>query len=159
YSLFLLVLLLKTKVAAKYRDIAERASANRWLQAAVFAPLFALTFALLTLPLDVYSEYLSRSYGLSVQSWTSAFLDWSKGQILLCLLAILLVRLLYAMIRKSPRGWWFYFWLISMPLTVFLVFLQPYVFDPMFHKFEPLQQKDPALTAALEKMVQRGGQD
>ena len=27
----------------------------------------------------------------------------------------------------------------------------------MFHKFEPLQQKDPALTASLEKMVQRAG--
>jgi Zn-dependent protease with chaperone function len=32
------------------------------------------------------------------------------------------------------------------------------VIDPLFHKFEPLQQKDPALTAALEQMVQRAGQ-
>ena len=29
----------------------------------------------------------------------------------------------------------------------------------MFHRFEPLAQKDPALTAALEKMVQRAGEN
>ena len=29
----------------------------------------------------------------------------------------------------------------------------------MFHKFEPLQQKDPALVASLEQMVQRAGQN
>ena len=31
--------------------------------------------------------------------------------------------------------------------------------DPMFHKFEPLQTKDPALTAEMEKMVKHAGQD
>ena len=29
----------------------------------------------------------------------------------------------------------------------------------MFHNFEPLAQHDPALTASLEQMVQRAGQD
>ena len=29
----------------------------------------------------------------------------------------------------------------------------------MFHKFEPLAQKDPALTVALEKVVQRAGEN
>jgi Zn-dependent protease with chaperone function len=61
-------------------------------------------------------------------------------------------------IRSSPRRWWFYFWLISLPIAVLLVFLQPLVVDPMFHKFEPLSVKDPALTASLEQMVQRAGQ-
>jgi STE24 endopeptidase len=42
---------------------------------------------------------------------------------------------------------------------VVLVFLQPLVVDPMFHKFEPLQQKDPELTASLERMAQRAGQN
>jgi len=61
-------------------------------------------------------------------------------------------------IRKSPRRWWLYFWLVSLPIILALAFLQPLVVDPMFHKFEPLQQKNPALTAELEKMVQRAGQ-
>ena len=70
---------------------------------------------------------------------------------------IILIYLLYAVIRRSPRRWWFYFWLVSLPLGLLLVFAQPLVIDPLFHKFEPLEQKDPALVASLEKMVQRSG--
>jgi STE24 endopeptidase len=33
------------------------------------------------------------------------------------------------------------------------------VIDPMFNKFEPLADKDPALTASLEKLVRRAGQN
>ena len=49
--------------------------------------------------------------------------------------------------------------LVALPIGVFLFFIGPWVIDPMFHKFEPLQQKDPALTASLEKMVQRTGEN
>ena len=63
-----------------------------------------------------------------------------------------------AVIRKSPTRWWFYFWLATLPLILTLIFIQPLVIDPMFHKFEPLQAKDPGLTAELEKMVQHAGE-
>jgi STE24 endopeptidase len=69
----------------------------------------------------------------------------------------IMIYILYAVIHKSPRRWWLYFWLVSLPLGVFLIFLQPLVIDPMFHKFEPLAQKDPSLTASLEDMVARAG--
>ncbi|HEY1484411.1 MAG TPA: M48 family metalloprotease, partial [Candidatus Acidoferrum sp.] len=107
----------------------------------------------------VYDNWIQRAYGLSVQSWGSWFWDWTKGEFLSVLLAILFVGILYSVIRKSPTRWWFYFWLVSLPIGLMLVFLQPLVVDPMFHKFEPLQQKDPALTAELEKMVQKAGEN
>jgi Zn-dependent protease with chaperone function len=44
-------------------------------------------------------------------------------------------------------------------MILLLAFLQPLVIDPMFFKYEPLEKKDPALTAELEKMVQRAGED
>jgi STE24 endopeptidase len=73
------------------------------------------------------------------------------------ILGIILVSILYGVIRKSPRRWWFYFWLVSVPILLFAVFLQPLIIDPMFHKFTPLEQKDPALVVSLEQMVQHAG--
>jgi STE24 endopeptidase len=159
YSVTVLWLILRWRLAAKYRDWAEAASKRRFLQALIFSPLLLLTIAVLTLPLDLYSEWVDKQYGLSVQSWGSWVLDWVKAELVFLVVATLLVWLLYAVIRKSPRRWWFYFWLVSLPIGLCLVFLQPWVIDPMFHKFEPLQQKDPALTAALQKLVQRAGED
>ena len=157
YGIFVLWVILYWRFGPQFRDWAESASRNRFLQAAIFAPLLILTMAILSLPSDIYENSVERKYGLSIQSWGSWFWDWTKGQSLGILLGIILVSILYAVIRSSPRRWWFYFWLTSLPIIVLLVFIQPVIVDPMFHKFEPLQQKDPALTASLEKMVQRAG--
>lgn len=157
YGIFVLWVILYWRFGPQFRDWAESASRNRFLQAAIFAPLLILTMAILSLPSDIYENSVERKYGLSIQSWGSWFWDWTKGQSLGILLGIMLVSILYAVIRSSPRRWWFYFWLTSLPIIVLLVFIQPVIVDPMFHKFEPLQQKDPALTASLEKMVQRAG--
>jgi STE24 endopeptidase len=155
YGVFVLWVILYWRFGPKFRDWAESVARNRFVQAAIFAPLLILTMDILGLPSDTYQNSVDRKYGLSVQSWGSWFWDWTKGQFLAVVLGIVLVSILYAVIRSSPRRWWFYFWLVSLPIAVILVFLQPLIVDPMFHKFEPLQQKDPALTVSLEKMVQR----
>ena len=157
YGIFVLWVILFWKFGPQFRDWAETVSRNRFIQAAIFAPLLILTMAILGLPSNVYENSVERKYGLSIQSWGSWFWDWTKGQFLGILLGIILVSILYAVIRWSPRFWWFYFWLAWVPISVMLVFIQPVIVDPMFHKFEALQQKDPALTASLEKMVERAG--
>ncbi|MGA7921314.1 MAG: M48 family metallopeptidase [Candidatus Acidiferrales bacterium] len=159
YAVFVLWFILYWRFAPKFRDWAESVSKNRFVQAAIFSPLLILTMSVMTLPSDIYEQSVERKYGLSVQSWGSWFWDWTKGQFLGVILAIILISILYAVIGKSPQRWWLYFWTATLPIAVVLVFIQPLVVDPMFHKFEPLQQKDPALTASLERMVQRAGQN
>jgi STE24 endopeptidase len=159
YGLVVLWLILRWRIAPKYRDWAEKVSSNGFLQSLVYSPLLLLTMAVLTLPADIYDNSTERKFGLSVQSWASWAGDWVKAQLLTWVLAIVLIWILYLVIRRSTRRWWFYFWLISLPIGVLLFFLQPLIIDPMFHKFEPLQQKDPQLTASLEEMVRRSGED
>jgi STE24 endopeptidase len=159
YGLVALWLVLRWRIGTKYRDWAEGLFRNRFLQAAVFAPLLTLTIAIFTLPLDIYSEIIEKQFGISVEGWGPWAWDWTKGEIISLILATVLIYLLYAVIRKSARRWWFYFWLVALPIGVSLIFITPWVIDPLFHKFEPLQQKDPALTVALEKMIQRAGED
>ena len=159
YGIVVLWLILRWRLAPKYRDWSERVASNSFLQSVVYSPLLLLTMAILTLPLDLYGESVEKQYGISVQGWGSWSWDWAKGQLISFVIGIILIWLLYFVIRRSARRWWFYFWLISLPIMLFLIFLQPLVIDPMFHKFEPLQQKDPALTASLEQMVQRAGKD
>jgi STE24 endopeptidase len=159
YGLVVLWGILRWRVGVRYRDRAEKFSANRFLQALVFSPLLVLTIAVATLPLDVYSETVEKRFGISVQGWGSWGWDWAKGQLVSLVIFTILIWLLYLVLRRSPRRWWFYFWLISLPIGVFIFFVTPWVIDPLFNKFEPLQQKEPALTAALEQMVQRAGEE
>lgn len=159
YGVLILWLVLRWKLTPKYRDWAQQFSGLRFLQAIIFAPLLLLTLAVLTLPLDIYGEMVEKQFGISVQGWGSWSWDWIKGELISLIIGTILIWLLYIVIRRSPRRWWFYFWLISLPIGIFLFFIGPWVIDPLFHKFEPLQQKDPALTASLEQMVQRAGEN
>lgn len=159
YGWIILWLVLGWRLAPKYRDWAEKATSVRFLQAAIFAPPLLVTLAVLNIPFDVVEQWVLRKFGISVQGWASWIWDWTKGQIITLIIGTLLVWIFYAVIHRSPKRWWFYFWLISLPLLVLAVFLQPLIIDPLFHKFEPLAQKDPPLTASLEEMVQRADQN
>jgi len=159
YGLFVLWLILEWKAAPKYRDWAEKISPRRFLQAAVFSPLLILTVAVLQLPIDIYEHIVSRAYGLSIEGWSSWVWDWMKAMFLVIVLGIVLIWILYAVIGRSPRRWWFYFWLISIPILLFLTFVEPFVIEPMFFRFAPLDQKDPELVVQIERLVQRAGLD
>lgn len=159
YGLLILWLILHWRIAPKYRDWSEKVFSGRAVQAVIFAPLLLLTVDVFGLPMGVFENWELRRYGLSLQGWASWSADWAKQEVLALIGGTILVAILYAVIRKSPRRWWLYFWLAAMPLGIFLVFLQPLVVDPLFHKFEPLEQKDPALVVELEKMVHHAGQN
>lgn len=159
YFVIVFLLFLKWRLAPKYRDWAEGATSSRFLQAVIFAPPVLITLAVLDIPMGLGQEWVLRKFGLSVQSWGSWFWDWTKGELISVVIGIFLVWILYAVIRKSARRWWLYFWIVSLPIGLFLFFLQPLVIDPIFHKFVPLEQKDPALTMALENMVHHAGEN
>jgi len=157
YSLVVLLAILYLGIAAKYRDWAERVSKYRFVQALIFVPLFALTLTVLGLPLDAYQQHISREYGLSVQGWGSWFGDVAKGQMVSLIILTFAIWGITNLIRKSPRRWWFYTWLVAVPFVIFLIFLAPLVIDPLFNKFEPLDKSNPQLVDALERVTKRGG--
>lgn len=157
YSLLILLFILSRRFAPAFRDWAERVSRRRFIQAVVFVPLLLLTLDIFKLPLDIYQHKLSRQYEMSVQGWGSWLWDWSKGELIEFLIASLLAYILYGVIRRSPRRWWLYFGLASLPILVFLLFISPVVIDPLFNKFDPLQSTQPLLVAEIEKVVNHAG--
>jgi len=159
YGLLVLWFILHRKLSAGFRNWAESVSHHRFVQAYVFTLLLVLTIGVLQLPLDIFHESVSKLYKISVQSWPSWIADWAKAQLLTIIIGGLLVWILYAVIRKSPRRWWFYFWIISLPLLLFGIFISPYVIDPLFNKYEPLTIRAPQLVPELQRVTRRAGQE
>jgi Zn-dependent protease with chaperone function len=156
WSLVVLLAILYLGVAARYRDWAERAFKYSFLQAFIAVPLFLLTTSLLELPLDAYQHSVSLQYGLSVQHWSSWFGDVGKGFGLETVFLTFVLWLMIFIIRKSPKRWWFYFWLILLPVLGVIAVAEPLIIDPLFNKFEPLEKDNAQLVQAIEKVTQRG---
>ena len=155
WGIISLLLLLSCGAIAWMRDTAVNLSTNRWVQGFVFLLLYLLAATLLTLPLDLYAQHLSLKYGLSVQSWPSWLGDQAKAFALTWIIGGLLLMLLFWIIRKLPRTWWFAFWCVSIPIVLFGIFVAPYI-EPIFFQYEPLAKTNPALVAQLEQVVEKG---
>ena len=93
YGLVVLWLVLHWKISAKYRTLAESTSSRRILQALVYSPLIILTINAFELPTGIYQNWVSRQYGLSVQSWGSWFWDWTKGELVSVIIGTILIAL------------------------------------------------------------------
>jgi len=157
YEILILALILKWGWSAKFRDWAESISKLRLTQAAIYTAILVIVVRLAQLPIGIWRHWMLRRYDLVVQGWASWLGDLAKAEALTIVIGAIAVWLLFAIIRKSPRRWWLYFWLILLPAGIILTFIAPYVIDPLFDKFEPLQSRDPALADSLERVVSRAG--
>ncbi len=157
YGFLLLVIMLLLRVAPLYRDWATNWTDSDFGQVAVFTPLLLLTTDLLSLPTAIWEHRLALQYQQSIQAWDSWLADWVKSEGVEFSIAILMVWVLFTVIRKSPRKWWFWFWLAAVPLIVLGAIVEPVIVEPMFFKFAPLANTQPRLAANIEQMTIRAG--
>jgi STE24 endopeptidase len=166
WQLLVLFLLLRSRAGAGIADWAARVTersgggpfAERpFLQGLLVAPAWLVITALIALPLSLIGHSAGLRFGLSVEHWGAWWLDWIKGELLTLVLGVLVLSLLFVLLRRSPRRWWLWFWLIVQPCIILGVYLSPVVVDPLFNHFTPLMQKDPALVMRLEQVAALGG--
>ena len=157
YGLLLLVLMLQLRVAPAYRDWATSWTESSFGQIVVFTPLVLLTMDVLSLPTAIWEHRLALQYQQSIQGWGSWLMDWAKGEGVEIAIGILMVWILFAVIRTSPRKWWFYFWLAAVPLIILGAVIEPLIVEPLFYKFTPLASSQPHLAERIEEVVARAG--
>lgn len=155
-SLLIPALVLFTGFSARLRNTAFRLG-RRWFPALVlYALLFTLVTALLTLPLAYYEGFVRQhAYGLSNQSWDKWVSDWLKGVGLSGLGFAAVLWIPYLLLRRSPKRWWLYAGLATIPIATFVLVISPVWLDPLFNEFGPM--KDQALENRILRLAQRAG--
>jgi Zn-dependent protease with chaperone function len=154
-----LFLVLQLGVAARMRDLAARLSRKRLVQWLVFLWELLLLEAVLNLPLNMLGHHTSVANGFSIQPWSGWFADLAKSFSIAYLTGGVFVLLIVFMMRKFPRRWWLGLWFPTMLMVICGVYLTPLVFDPLYNRFEPLSQSNPALVAQIERVAAHGGID
>jgi Zn-dependent protease with chaperone function len=157
-ALLIYFLLWRTEIAVAFRTWARRQSSRHFVQCLVFVPLFFLTVRLLLFPFDYYSDFaVEHRFGLMSQGFGSWIADWAKSLVLFIIVGTLMVWIFYVILRRSPRRWWLYFWAVTIPITLFLMFIEPFIVEPLFYKFTPLDATRPALVTRIEDMLHHAG--
>jgi STE24 endopeptidase len=156
WTILALWLLLRFGAGSAIRNLAARVSAKPWLQGLIVAPLWLLILTLLGLPIGLWMQHIDLVYGISVEPWRMWWADFGKSLVLTLIVGTAVIGVLYALMRRSPRRWWLWFWILALPVEVAAIFVIPVIIDPWFDHFSPLAQADPALVDQLERVAARG---
>ncbi len=149
---------LLTGFSARLRNAAARIARRPWLTAIIFAWLYLLLTFAIELPLRFYSGYVRlHEYGLSNQSLGRWATNSGKLLAVEALAAALIVGGLSLLIRWSPRRWWLYTGLISLPVMFTVALVLPVWIQPLFNDFQPLADRD--LDAKILQLAGRAGID
>ncbi|MDQ3280529.1 MAG: M48 family metallopeptidase [Acidobacteriota bacterium] len=155
WSIATMIVLLATGASRRMRDAAARITKKPFLTAMLYIVFFLLATAILDFPLSYYSSYVvPHQFDLSAQTFGSWLGDVLKGLAVSLVLGSLIGASALAGIRRVKQ-WWAVLWAVSIPLIVLLVVIQPIVLDPIFNKFEPLQ--DQVLRQKLLDLASRAG--
>src|SRR5437879_8729472 len=146
------VFLLTSRISARMRDFAERATKFKGLQVACYAVPYLLIMYVLTFPLNMYEHFFRENhYGLATQS----FLPWFREQLIalgLTLLGgVIALIVLYAVFRRAPRTWWLWGSVAAIIFSTGLVFITPLYIEPLFNTYKPVSNpevRDPILAMA-----------
>ena len=161
WGLVLLGGLLWSGASITLRALAESIAGRAGLVAPWFTTLVYVTLLcglneMGDVSIAFYSGFLlERRYGLSNERFTGWLLDQAKAFAIGLLLGCGGATIVYALIRRSPEGWWLPAGAVFAALIVGLANLAPVVLLPIFYSVKPLDRE--SLRARLLQLADRSG--
>ena len=149
--------LLLTGFSARLRGLAARLGRGRWLATvALYGVLFTAVMSLGYLPFAWYAGFVrEHDYGLSNQSAGRWLGDWAKGVMVGAVVSALVLWIPYLLLRASPRRWWLWTGLASVPLGFLALLVGPVWIAPLFDDFGPMRDRD--LETRILAVAERAG--
>jgi STE24 endopeptidase len=121
------------------------------LRAILYVYLISLAFAVLSLPAELYDQFVIEvRYGFSRMTWKLFVLDKLKGLAVSLVLMTPLLAGLFLLMRASQL-WWLWGFALFTGFQLVMIVLYPKVIAPLFNKFSPLEDgplKDRILSLA-----------
>ncbi|QEM66826.1 M48 family metallopeptidase [Geobacter sp. FeAm09] len=111
---------------------------------------------LLGIPFDLFGTFrIETRYGFNTTTPRLWLMDFFKSQAIGALLLTVLVAVAFRLIQWSPHRWWIWVWAFMALFSLFMMFISPYVIEPLFNKFEPVTEE--GLEAEIRAMMEKAG--
>jgi Zn-dependent protease with chaperone function len=156
WGLLIPALFLFTGFSARIRNWAQKLGRKWFFVVGIYLVIFAVLNALIDLPLTYYEEFVrEHAYGLSNQTIQKWWSDSLKSLMVGLVMGFLFLWIPYLLLKKSPRRWWLYTSLLSIPFLFFVMLISPVWIDPLFNRFGPM--KDKALESQILSLARQAG--
>lgn len=151
-----LIIFLFAGVIVQYDAFIRSLSSSPIISAILFFLLMTWASTLLGIPFDLYSTFrIEALYGFNTTTSRIWLTDFIKSQAIGAVLMTFLIAVIFWLIGWSPEKWWLLVWGFMALFTLFMMFVSPYVIEPLFNKYEAITDKE--LEEDICQMMEKAG--
>ncbi|MCK5218883.1 M48 family metallopeptidase [bacterium] len=111
---------------------------------------------LLSIPFDLYRVFkLENKFGFNNTSIKLWLTDTFKSLVVSTILLGLLIVIGLGLVKLFPGAWWLCVWGFFLIFSLFIMYISPYVLEPLFNKFTPLEES--GLSQEIRDLMQKAG--
>ena len=95
---------------------------------------------IISIPFSLYKNFsIEKRYGFNTLTGKLWLTDWIKSAVISTLLLSIIAAAALFLVQYTPQWWWLWVWLVFLLFSIFLMYVSPYLIEPLFFKFEPVQ--------------------
>jgi STE24 endopeptidase len=122
----------------------------------IFVFILSYIKSILDIPFDLYTTFvIEKKFGFNTKSFKMWLTDGLKSLILGTLLTGILISAALGLISYFPDYWWLMVWILFLVFTIFMMYLSPYIIEPLFNKFTPLDDEE--LEKEIKALSEKAG--
>ncbi|UCE04692.1 MAG: M48 family metallopeptidase [bacterium] len=128
------------------------------LSGILFFLFLSLVSTILDIPFDLYSTFkIENKYGFNTTTPKIWITDFIKSFIISLILMFIMGGIGFWLIKASPNYWWIWLWAFFLVFSLFLMYISPYVIEPLFNKFTPVTEEYEGLEEKIKRMLSKVG--
>ncbi|MEW6585195.1 MAG: M48 family metallopeptidase [Nitrospirota bacterium] len=118
----------------------------------VFALLLSYASTVISIPFSIYSTFrIENKHGFNTMTPKLWLADFGKSLIVSTVMTGIVVSVGLWLIEFSPNYWWVWVWGFFLLFSIFMMYIAPYVIEPLFNKFTPIG--DPGLEEKIKDIM------
>ncbi|MCL4490415.1 MAG: M48 family metallopeptidase [Nitrospirae bacterium] len=111
---------------------------------------------LLSVPFSIYGTFkIENKFGFNTMTPRLWLSDFVKSLLISTILMSLMILAGLWLIKWSPRYWWFWVWGFLFLFSIFMMYISPYVIEPLFNKFTPIENE--SLREGITVLAEKAG--
>lgn len=109
-----------------------------------------------SIPFNLYHTFrIENKYGFTTTTMRLWITDTLKSLAITTILSSLAASVGLLLVQASPHFWWFWVWCFFFALSILIMYVFPYVIEPLFNKFTPLD--DETLQEGIRHVMHKAG--
>lgn len=152
----LLILFLFGGLLAVYDRFIGGLNVPFMVSAVLFFLLLTWFQTLSGIPFDLYGTFVIEArYGFNTTTPKLWISDLIKSQAIGTVVITFLTGIVFWLIQWSPQQWWLWVWGFMAVFSLFMMFISPYVIEPLFNTYEPITEE--GLEDDIRNVMEKAG--